>query len=452
LHRTAGGVEMLRTLHGVLITLKVAFLLLAIRCSTRSLPLAITGAAMYIVLGQGFNRIERPQVFGEVFFALLLWLLSGAQVARWTVLGIPLLFVAWANCHGSFLVGFVLLGSVCVGRVVESAWRAIPSQPWRQSSWLRFGIPSLILAPLAVGVFNPHGWQIYHGIQQLAKHPNIRTIAEWAPLDFSQPTGGHWYYLGTLVALVLSQVISPRPLGFSRVLVLIPFALGPLYQQRMVIWWMVVCPWLMMDLWRSSAAVVPQFWRGVHSVASFRKTLVALLLIMVCFSWSGVSQLLVGRDPLPLEKSVTRSTIWPLAMHLKDGTGMPALGEALKQYPQKRFQGRIFVQDMLADYLVWSLPPIAPVLVYNHAHIFPEAVWQDQITVLTGKPSWDAILDRYEVNLIVFDPAMWVELAQRVRADAAWQVILDEGQHPSQDRGPNAFRGKLFIALRKQPI
>jgi hypothetical protein len=452
LHRTAGGVEMLRTLHGILITLKVGFLLLAIRRSTRSLSLAITGAVIYIVVGQGFNRIERPQVFGEVFFALLLWLVSGPLLARWCVVGIPLLVVVWANAHGSFLVGFVLLGAVCMGRIVEAAWRGRPGESWRQSTWLTYGVPALVISPLVVGFFNPHGWQLYSGIPQLARHPNIRTIAEWAPLDFSQPSGGHWTYLASLVALVLSQVISPRPLSLSRVCVLIPFALGPLYQQRMVVWWMLVWPWLLLELWRSAAAVTPRFWRGVHSVASFRKTLIAVLLILICITWSGVSQLLVGREPLPLEKSVTRATIWPLALQLKEGAGLPSLGEALKDYPNQRFQGRIFVQDLLADYLVWSLPEKAPVLVYNHAHIFPEAIWQDQITVLSGKSSWDVILERYQVNLIVFDPLMCPELAQRVRAEAAWLILRDDGLNRSGERGPNAFRGTLFIAIRKHPV
>ena len=464
LHRTAGGVEMLRTLHGLLITLKVAFLLLAMRSSTRSLPLAITGAAMYIVLGQGFNRIERPQVFGEVFFALLLWLVSGLGLPRWSILSIPLLFIVWANCHGSFLVGFVMLGAVCVGRIIEAAWDAKADEHWLQSSWLQHGFLGLMLAPLAVGVCNPHGWQIYPGILQLAKHPNIRTVSEWTPLDFSQPTGGHWIYLGTLMVVVLSQIISPRPLRFSRVLVLIPFAVGPLFQQRMIIWWMLVWPWLVVDLWHDAAAVVPRFWRGLASVASFRKTLIGVMLVLIGISWSGFFQFLIWREPRPLKKpgtdpsvwpiavSVTHATVWPIAMQLKEGTGLPVLADALKGYPHQRFQGRILAQDMLADYLVWSLPEKAPVLVYNHAHVFPETVWQDQITVLAGRPSWDAVLGRYQVNLVVFDPVMWPELAHRLRDDSAWRVIIDEGQNPTNDRRPDAFRGKLLVAVRKQPV
>jgi hypothetical protein len=454
LHRMAGGVEMLRALHGLLTMLKIAFLMLAIRRSTNSLPLATTGAILYVVLAHGYSRIERPQVVGEVLFALLLWTISGRQLAWWCVAGIPAFFVVWANCHGSFLVGFVLLGAMCAGQIVASIWapRPIDRAKWWRNCWIRFGIPSLVLAPVAIGILNPHGWELYPGILELSRHPNIRTVAEWAPLDFSKPVGGHWLYLGTLALVTLSQAVSPRPLGLSRALVLLAFGIGPLHQQRMGIWWMLIFPWVLMDLWHGAAAVMPRFWRGFRSVPSFRKTLIAVLVVLMGASWSGAVQLLFGKDPRPLANAVTRSTLWPLAQHLRTGAGLPELGAALKKYPNQRFQGRIFAQDMLADYLVWALPEKAPIQIYNHAHVFPEAVWHDHITVLEGKKTCKSVLDRYQVNLIAIDPIVCTELAQVIRESGDWQIIKDEGQGEGQDRIPDVFNGKLFVALRKQPI
>jgi hypothetical protein len=252
--------------------------------------------------------------------------------------------------------------------------------------------------------------------------------------------------------VALSQLVSPRPLAFSRVLVLIPFALGPLFQQRMVVWWVIVVPWLTMDLWHSAAAVVPRFWQRFRSVPSLRKTMMAAVIVMIGVSWSGAFHLVIRRTPAPLQATATHSTLWPLSEQLNRGNGMPELAKALQSYPDQKFRGRIFAQDMLGDYLMWSLPGKAPVLVYNHAHVFPEGVWQDQITVLSARPSWNTILDRYQVNMIVFDPQMCHELAGKVREDSRWQIVIDEGIGRPANPSPTVFNGTVLIALRKQPI
>src|SRR5262249_39358385 len=133
LRQTAGGVEMLRSLHGLLVTLKVALVMLAIRRSTNSMPLAIAGALLLVFMTMGPSRIQRPQVFGEVLFALLVWWISGKRLPRLTWLVVPLVFAVWVNCHGSFVVGLVLLGCFWAGRLAELVWN--PARRMGVSLW-----------------------------------------------------------------------------------------------------------------------------------------------------------------------------------------------------------------------------------------------------------------------------------------------------------------------------
>jgi len=449
LRQAAGGVEMLRSLHGLLMALKFAFLTLAVWRSTRSLPIALSASTLLLAMTLAPGRIQRPQVFAEVFFAILIWWASGPQLSRITWLVVPLLFVVWANCHGSFVIGYLFLGLVCSGRVIESWWSQ--SQVFR-SSWLWQGLAALALTPIAMGLLNPHGFEMYANVLQLSRHPNLRTITEWAPLDFGELLGGSAIYLIVLGLVVLSQAVSPRPIPLSRLLVLLAFAVGSLYQQRILVWLLMVTPWVVAPLWKHALALVPRSRFPARSVASLRKTMIAGALILIGFSWSGFCQLITGRDPLPLGASVTHATLWQVSLELKQGGAMPPLADALKAYPNKRFEGRIFVQDCLADYLMWSLPERERLLVYNHAHVFPEEIWQHQLTILSANPGWASLVDRYQVNLIIFDPLAWPDLATQLRADRSWAILLDEGVAGSEPQLVAVHNMKLFVALRKQPI
>jgi hypothetical protein len=306
--------------------------------------------------------------------------------------------------------------------------------------------------PLAVNLLNPEGFDLLPNVVKLAQHPNIPTIVEWSPLDFSQAQSGHWIYLITLGLILVSQAISPRPMNFSRLMVTLAFVIGPLFQQRMLIWWLMMVPWLIAPLCKDLRVVVPRSWRLSATTGSFRKTLIGVVLVLICVSWSGLFQLAIGRDPLPLGSSATRATVWKLAFELKKGGTMPELAAALKSYPQQRFRGRIFAQDSLSDFLLWALPEKAPILVYNHAHVFPEEIWQHQITVLSGGPGWASLLDRYQINLVVVDPIGWPKLAAALRENTDWTVLLDESASQSTRMQGGIANTKLLIALRKSPL
>ena len=119
----AAGVQMLRTFFALLMVLKVGLVMLALWRSARSLPLAIVGGLLVFVWMLPLNRGIKPQAFGEVFFAFLLWWMSAPRLSRWSVLILPQLFIVWVNCHPSFIAGLGFLTLFWLGRMIEFAWR-----------------------------------------------------------------------------------------------------------------------------------------------------------------------------------------------------------------------------------------------------------------------------------------------------------------------------------------
>ena len=103
---------------------------------TGRLGQAMACLAVMGLLGGTRHAIVRPEVFGVLCFATLWWLIvrsdrasrsksapseAGSSAALW--LGVPLLFMLWANLHGSFMIGLIVLGCYAAGRAVEVAGR-----------------------------------------------------------------------------------------------------------------------------------------------------------------------------------------------------------------------------------------------------------------------------------------------------------------------------------------
>src|SRR6266851_8088457 len=134
--RLAAGALMLSTAHGVIVCMRLLLLMVAFTRLTRSVPWAMAGVAI-VILTSVFNHlwILRPQVIGELAFAALLVALSKPILSRRAMILIPVVFVIWANCHGSFPIGFILLGLVFVGQVLE-----VVLQQWKGSGFRLHGM------------------------------------------------------------------------------------------------------------------------------------------------------------------------------------------------------------------------------------------------------------------------------------------------------------------------
>ena len=107
----------------------------------------------------------RPQLWTFLFFAILCRVLiaDASRARRW----LPLLFAAWANNHGGWIVGIGVLGVWAAGRVLADR------RTFR--SWAVL-VAACALATLAT----PYGWHLWRFVLQTVRPE--RAIAEWQPL------------------------------------------------------------------------------------------------------------------------------------------------------------------------------------------------------------------------------------------------------------------------------
>ena len=166
-------------------------LLWAFRRLTGSLPYALVGVLLVVAMSIAVHlRILRPQILGELAFATLLLALSKPVLSRRALVLIPVIFVLWANCHGSFPIGFILLGVFLAGRVLQIAWDAVRDArpgmgpwPWAvrtiRSVWgdaqtRRLGLV-IVVALVAVAALNPHGPALFRYSSELRGTPTSRS-------------------------------------------------------------------------------------------------------------------------------------------------------------------------------------------------------------------------------------------------------------------------------------
>lgn len=461
LHRIEGGVDLLRGLHALAEVLKALFLLLAFRRFASSLPAAIIGVLIVFAFSLAPSAIQRPQVFAEVLFAAILWLMSGPiqgdERLSWRqTVAVVVLLVVWTNTHGSFLLGIALVGVIWMGRTIES----LRDHGWNATVFdvsLHRPLIAAALGVVALSLANPHGIHAIPDVLAFAKNLNVLTMQEWKPLDFSTGGGGHWGYLVLLVIVAITQIASPRVFSPTQLVILSVFAVVPLLQERLMTWWVMLAPVVILPTWVAVLPPLPQAWT---SVPSLRKTILAVAIGVVAVVWSSFAQLLMGHPPVPIHLSVSQATLWPVTDELLKGldpesadadrlTAHPlarALKDRLGAYPEGRFQGRIFTPEAMGDFLVWSLPPKAKVMAYSHVHVFPPDYWEDYMEILFARPGWKKVLDRHNVNLIICQVEQRQDLLEKLRDDPDWDIILDQSEVPM-----NRWY-RLFAALRKKPL
>ncbi len=147
----------------------------------------------------------RPQMFGYFFLVLtVLALEKFRHGTTWPLWTLPLIFLAWVNTHGSFIIGVGLIGlylvcglfSLSVGSVEATAWT--PKQ--------RLQLESALLLCIVVLPLTPYGTQlaVYPFDMALSQPVNVASVIEWRPMPF-ELVGGK-IFLGLIVIAVVMQM------------------------------------------------------------------------------------------------------------------------------------------------------------------------------------------------------------------------------------------------------
>lgn len=450
LAQLAGGADGLRLLHSLLVSLRLILLYIAFRRLARSSMLAALGIAFVVVISFGSLGVLRPQVIAELLLAALLVPLSRWHLSNRAIILIPLIMIDWANTHGSYPLGLIILLTIFGCRLMELLFerRSSSTSFWHDKELTRLGWASF-LSLLGIILINPEGYRIFLGTMAMARHPNVRQMDEWQPL-WSDNLIVARILFGICMALMLAAFIAAK--GRFRLAtwaLLALFAGQAILHQRGLVWLFSMVPWLAMPYFGNAwLRFRPSNW---VAKLSFRKTLIAGMAAIVALMWSLPAQRLFGTQKTDVTRSLSDGTPWAQAFAIAQPVAVPdnPLSKAIAStFPDGRFLGTIYTGDTLGDFFVWRLASPAPVYMYSHVHLFSEDQWHRFTTIRDGKTGWRQELDRAGVNVVIARPAVEPGICQRLRGDSAWSVITDETNMATK-RDP---RHRLLVAVRKQPL
>ena len=465
----AGGVAALRFLHALLVVARFAVMYLAFLRVTQSMAWSVVGLLVMAGLSFANLGVLRPQVFGELGFALLLWSLSDPVPTKWAIYGMPLVFALWANLHGSFIVGLVLVLGIIGGqmlRIVRTAGVRVRAY-WRDDAF-RMLMRLLWLAIMAVGLCNPQFFNIFTEIWNFSAHANLASMDEWKSLDWHSPFG--FAFLVSIVLVVLTYVAGIfgeqtdhrsdqtfGPISLGQLLLLLILGWQVYQHQRMMLWWIMIMPWICMPVWANITRhrlryPVTALWTPKTWSQALRPLLLVAVIVWIAFLWSTLGFVWSQAAPQPLHQALQPGTPYLLVKQLQYPAQniIPELAAWLRRNAGSGpFPGRLFATETQGEYLLWALPNELCPPIYTHVHLVPPEHWRDIMIVKSGVSGWRSILDRWRVNLMIFEPELHPDLRLAVYLDnATWTVVLDE----TGDARKKDPRSRHLIAVRATPV
>jgi hypothetical protein len=321
----------------------------------------------------------RPQLLALPLFVLALWIVLERREAPRRLWALPLIGVIWANMHGSFVLLTVLL-LIALG---DDLARRSPA--WRRTAL--FAALSLV-TPLVT----PWGLSTYTYVWHVSTDPMVRqVITEWRPM-LDQTPANVAFALVTIGAAAALWRRRSRRLTLEEALLLVVFTLLAALSARNVLWWSAVLPVVLsgpLAGWRVG---------GAWSAGATRVVAASLAALIAV----GAVRLTEIDDAALRSEAPPGITTW-LA-------GRPS-------------DERIFA-EWWGGWFEFALPD-RPMFVDARVEIFPDAIWQDYLTVVDAEPSWNELLDRWHVDTIVLARDHHPEFAAALASDPGWALAYD---------------------------
>jgi hypothetical protein len=384
---------------------------------TNSVMFALGGFALTLWVEYQQLGIQRPQIVGFLFFAILLSTLLRREWSSKNWVVVPIMFALWANMHGSFVVGLGLLGCFAIGRGVDLIRRTGKAASLLRDNKLRRLVLLTELGAVAA-LLNPYGLSLYAEVLSFGSNPNLQSIIEWKSLHIGLAQGQAAAVAGLILFMVYR--ISPRRVSTAEVLTLAIFGAAALWTSRMLVWW----------------GPLAGCFAAIHAGAAWRKwqggevspepasraslwTIVTMGIMFIFFELSHIGTVTLamaaGKDIEKVTDQVPVSRLTPTA----------AAGY-LKEHPP---EGLVFCTYEWGDYLMWAGPRDMKVFVASHCHLVPEDVWNDYMGIIEMRGSWLAMLKRYGINTVIIDEEYREPMVMRLHEEEEWKLLFrQDGQ------------------------
>jgi hypothetical protein len=414
----------------------------------RSADSRVTAAVMIAAVAVASTNLAiRPQAFSVLLFAAELYALSTWGARRFTPWVVAIIELLWTNMHGAFPLGVVLPGIFLVGAIGQRLRQSGPAAA-ASTALARGYFHCCAWAAIAMFI-NPQGLATLRYVSGVASRATARHIEEWLPTSIDSPAGLAFTLSVAGALLVLCS--SRRRVSLTDGLLLATFFLAGAQSQRMVIWWALVFPPILAPhvgvSWSRCVRVAQAAWPVVRDRATrwlpggpgARRAWQTGRLGQWISRIAGVltpsdeqSGLVNWIAAVSLGALTLLSTPWTrtynplLPPDKRVAAPVDEPRGAVQFLAAAGYEGRMYQPMEWGSYVSWQLDPRVKVFVDSRIDFFPDRVWTDYVTVGTRPERALATLDRYGVNLVLWDPRLSRELPALLDTAPDWQHVYGD--------------------------
>jgi hypothetical protein len=394
------GLAGVAVLAGIVLALTLALLgrLLVRRGGDPFLAYLLTMAAAVL---SAAHWLARPHLFTLLAVVVLMHLLTRKEPAPlWPFLP---LFAIWANLHGGFSYGFILLAAFAAGDLVE-AWQS--ADPARCLVSARRRTAAFALA-VAGTLINPYGIDLLRHVGGFfGRDAILRQTQEFMSPDFHTINGK--LFLVVLLAVVAALALSPRRPPWPWLLVILGNTAMALISQRNIeLFALTALPlvalhvdreWRTLRWFRRPREVFEREHRGVYGGVA--AAVVAALLVAVAAAGGRIG----GVELVP---NRFKETAFPVAL--------------TERARAAGLRGPLFNQFTWGGYLLYAWPE-QRVFIDGGTDHYGERLFNQYIQVWNLDPGWRDVLKERKIEWVLVDPRSRLA-AQLVREPApGWSV------------------------------
>lgn len=381
-----GGWLGLAVLRGALQACVLGLVFLGCRAAgadRRRAALLSLGSALVVSTGLQL----RAQLLGLICFSATVWLLeTRAERPRrvwWTVAVVAL----WANLHGSFVLGPLLIGL---------AWlEDATSRRGSARSTLAVGVAATLAT-----VVSPFGFDVWTYVRDVATDPLVvGFVQEW-----QRPT------LGTVrgvlffcsVAVVVAFLVRRRRVPWQACVRLAVFLVIGLTALRSTVWWGLLLP---VEIARLLAEPAPARADPVSRLNT------AIVIVVALVAVAGFVRWLPYAGPEEPGRLLTHAP-----------AGVTAAAADLLDPGEPFFNAQEW-----GSWFELALPE-NPVTTDSRFELIPVERWDQYLSISAGRPGWQALLDDWGVRVAVVSRGEQAPLIPLMRADPGWRLVYEDAE------------------------
>ncbi|MBN1678714.1 MAG: hypothetical protein JW966_00385 [Anaerolineae bacterium] len=373
--------------------------------------------AFVVVIGAAAAAVfwsPRPQMFSFMLGALVLYLLHLYKREHLDRLWlIPPVMLLWANLHGGFAIGFILLFGSIAGEALGNIFNG--DDP-RVVSWARLRrmvVVTLVSIPLIA--INPYGVQMLGypfrtvGIGVLQDY-----IQEWGSPDFHQRQT--WPFALMLLGLVALAGLSSRRIDWTDLTLASGTACMALMAGRNITLFAVVSAPILsrhLNVWLADHG-----WQ-IHPVRRVRgRKLVLNWVLLALVALGALAKVAVVLS----EETVRKAQEQMLPVEV---------AQFLDESPP---EGKMFNSYNWGGYLMFAAPDV-PVYVDGRTDLYDDDFLRDYLDITFIRDDWNVMLDDQVIGFVV------------IEADSILATMLRTMPDTWQERQFDDERSSLFIRV-----